>query len=521
MIVDSHNPEFGYELLSSLPYAYYLHTIGKLEGTVSGAGTAPLYYFSPNHKENNIKRHFMNTYKAEKAGVPNCRIHQPELNTAELRFPPYKEIYANEEYKWKKTTVCICNRYNKEWSTNPINYFDLKILDWLFTKLKKDYTIVYFQVDLPEELQDNAHSMKLGDVEFIKNKHPEVKIFRDLIKSSWNETMLKVFANCKHFITMNGGYSIMASYFKGTNIIFSKPGKPQTQELDNKSFWRWYPKIANNRTLHVPSYEELKKKVQSIFVEKQPTINIIIRTSGRPNYFKDCIKSIYNQDYQNYNILVTCDDYNSIKYTRGHNCRVVDVRPIKDTYTRVTKDRPEANSDYGYDFPYNRYINFAQNLINDGYVIILDDDNRFIENFALSKISSKLAKDKLVVWKCKMWDKTLPATNEIKLYNIDSACFAYHISMAKYSDWTQWKRADYRTARNISNHTDVVWMDEELTGMQSLRPGHGTRRDGVKTSTIYCEHLQLGKKKIENVISTDIDGIVEYYNRMGYTTIVK
>ena len=46
--------------------------------------------------------------------------------------------------------------------------------------------------------------------------------------------MLKVFANCSHYITMNGGYSILSSLFQGTNIIYSKPGKPEAKEIKGR-----------------------------------------------------------------------------------------------------------------------------------------------------------------------------------------------------------------------------------------------------------------------------------------------
>ena len=43
MIVNSENVEFGYEMISVIPYAYYLHTISKLTETISGIGSEPIY----------------------------------------------------------------------------------------------------------------------------------------------------------------------------------------------------------------------------------------------------------------------------------------------------------------------------------------------------------------------------------------------------------------------------------------------------------------------------------------------
>ena len=246
MVVDSYNLEFGYEILSAIPHAYELYLKGDLIETKSGFDTEPLYYFSPKHTINEGVRGWHNMNIARRAGLPYTFIHQPEQ--PEKKFPPYKEIYKNKEFKFKKPTLCICNRKNKEWNVEAINFFDDDILDEMFGKLKSKYEIIYFPIAIPKELQDNVDPMPTNDIEVAK-KHG-VKIFSELCENkSWNETLLKVFANCEKYITMNGGYSILASLFSGTNIIYSKKGKVETREIRNGSFWRWYPSLNNVRTL--------------------------------------------------------------------------------------------------------------------------------------------------------------------------------------------------------------------------------------------------------------------------------
>ena len=39
------NPEFGTELALTIPYAYYLHTQGKLDTVITSKGMKPFYYF--------------------------------------------------------------------------------------------------------------------------------------------------------------------------------------------------------------------------------------------------------------------------------------------------------------------------------------------------------------------------------------------------------------------------------------------------------------------------------------------
>ena len=77
MILNSHNIEFGYELISILPYAYHLHKAGILDETISGIDTKCLYCFSKKHTENKEKRSF---YNNKFVNAKNINIHKPDLN---------------------------------------------------------------------------------------------------------------------------------------------------------------------------------------------------------------------------------------------------------------------------------------------------------------------------------------------------------------------------------------------------------------------------------------------------------
>ena len=50
--------EFAFELLAVIPYAYWLHTQGRLDLTVSTADTRCLYYFSKHHEERPVPRRY-------------------------------------------------------------------------------------------------------------------------------------------------------------------------------------------------------------------------------------------------------------------------------------------------------------------------------------------------------------------------------------------------------------------------------------------------------------------------------
>ncbi|TVR41891.1 MAG: glycosyltransferase family 2 protein [Cryomorphaceae bacterium] len=477
MKVNSHNIEFGYELLSAIPYAYELYLSGKLTGTTSGKASEPLYYFSPKHTINPEPRSWYNTPKATGAGIPYTNIHKPNLQPK--AFPPYKEHYANDVFKWDKPTLCICNRANVEWMAGVINYFDAEMLDWLFSNLKDQYEIIYFPIGIPKNIQDNAPPEQVFDDIALAEKHG-VRVFSTLLTSPerWNAVMLQVFANCEHYITMNGGYSILASYFSGQNIIFSKPGKPQCQEITQGSFWRWYPNINDVQTLHVPSYSELKRKVQALYIDKLPTANVIIRTSNRPKAFRYAMQSVLMQDYQNVNIVVTVDDERSDKYTHGYNCRVIPVsQPQRTHRPSNSKDKPEGKRSFGQWFPANDYIAQAQARVK-GYIMFLDDDDKYVRKDAISKVMQQAQKDKLMVWKVQFPNSVIPNGSfgqTPTICDIASIGMCYHSDYIHKSDWTPWKCADYRTAAKWADN-EIIWIDQVLTALQS-QPGRGMRKD--------------------------------------------
>jgi len=514
MIVNSYNQEFGYELLSAVPYAYELYLKGKLTETISAKRSDPLYYFSPKHTINTANRDWVNTRIARLNKLPYTDIHVHER--PELKFPPYKEQFKNDVYKWKKPTLCICNRYNREWGVAPINYFSPEMLEWLFSNIKKSYEIVYFAVDLPEDIQDNAHSMPLNDIEVCR-KH-NIKVFQEIKGKCWNTSLLQVFANCDHYITMNGGYSILASFFEGTNIVYSrKNGANGCREFTYRSFARWYPNHNDQRTVFVESYEALKAKIKAIYIDKLPNANVIVRTSNRPLGFTNCLKSIEVQTYPNINIIVTTDDIFSCGYTRGHDARHLDMSKV--TYIESKKEGEE----FGRPFKCNLYLKEALKRIKEGFVIYLDDDDMFTSKDSVKTIIENAETDKLLIWKVDFNDKILPNGSfgkYIKLFDVTGIGFSHHVKYSHLTDWSEWKRADYRTAKKISDIIPVKWLDAVLTKLQS-KPGNGKRIDLVTNKYNYMKTIrvidpiigQVGKlKRLADPIAAEMvkKGYAEY-----------
>ena len=261
------NPEFGIELALAIPFAYWLHQNNQLDGVVTSKGMKPYYFFCDNVKEEFLSRTIDND--AALVGVPNKWIHHNALSITGKEYhhltadeqekvngvldyskwtsPPYKEYYKNDEFKFNKPVVFITNKYNMEHGHEPMGYFNIKCLYEMFVFLKeKGYTVIYkratnkekeFTIDQNEynSLQQKYYDIQ-ANVEGIGNitdfqlceYFDNVILMDELVNKSkygYNETQLKVMANCDRFISVCGGNAILSSLFKGTTLIYVHTGK--------------------------------------------------------------------------------------------------------------------------------------------------------------------------------------------------------------------------------------------------------------------------------------------------------
>lgn len=476
--INSYNCEFGYELLSVLPYSYHLYKNNQLENTTSAYDTKCLYFFSPNHIETNQKRSWNSVQKLKSINFPNIDIHKKDLDWSKFSPPPLKEYYSNKKITFEKETIVIFNRYNNEWGKRPINFLDLPTLDKLFTYLKKEYQIVYLNLNHDERYFDHLPPIEFDDKKVLKN-HPEVLTFKELQQKyneyTINELQLRIFAGCEKYISSNGGQLILSAYFGGENIIFSKESREHDPNVN--SFYRWYDKLGNGTFHHVNNYTDLLKTVEDKWVQKKPMINILIRTSRRPNYFKECIQSIYEQTFKNWNIIVGIDDKESEPYVQPEKCKLV----YYDFSKYILPPRPN-NNEYGVKFVYNLYINELYKYVKTGYCLILDDDNKLSSKDSLEIISNNIkTDDDLLFWKVKFHNRNVPNNNNFGgppvLLDIDSAGFLFPIS--KKVDWEPFKRGDYRTAKALYKKVkNKIYIDNVLTQTQRKNEaGFGLRDD--------------------------------------------
>lgn len=258
--------EFGPELQFVLPFAYWHYKNGTLKETQSCQHMSEFYYFSPNHKEIFDKRSNEGNYNFE---VPRV-LYSHNYNMKKWLPVPLKEIYKNDVYQFEKPALIIANRYNMEWDGPPISFLSIEMLQFIFDALKDDYTIIYNRPGAQHITMDNSEIYELDEINWIKANYPEVILMHDLYEEnkgkakSFNHLQLMVYANCENFISTHGGTSVLASYFKGTNIILSKQGPEHVFGC----YHTLYPKLSGARIFHAKTDDELKKMIRENFVRK-------------------------------------------------------------------------------------------------------------------------------------------------------------------------------------------------------------------------------------------------------------
>lgn len=191
--------------------------------------------------------------------------------------------------------------------------------------------------------------------------------------------------------------------------------------------------------------------------------NVITRSSGRPNYFAKCVASVRAQKGVDVNHVVGVDDGSSWDYA------------LKEGVSPIMINRINRRSNFGiWSAPYNLYFNYLYRYcVSPGYVVFLDDDDIFCDEFALHKIALRLQNEPkaLVIWKVSFpGGRTVPSYSFGKQpcpRDISGIGFAFSTEMIWAAQWDEVKEADFRVAHKLSLVcSEIVWVDQVLSRVQ-------------------------------------------------------
>jgi hypothetical protein len=177
-----------------------------------------------------------------------------------------------------------------------------------------------------------------------------------------------------------------------------------------------------------------------IIKKKENLLNILIRTTkNRKCYLNKCLNSIKNQNYNNFNIYIHYDDYNCLSYLKDYN-------NIKYYNSNI-----KSSSKY----KYNLYNNFLKNLVNEGYIIYIDDDDCFTHNNVFNLINQNLSENIILNWKFLRPDNIIYSDKNITFGNIASCSICFHSKFKNKSNWIDKQGSDFIFFDNLLKNTDL------------------------------------------------------------------
>jgi hypothetical protein len=195
----------------------------------------------------------------------------------------------------------------------------------------------------------------------------------------------------------------------------------------------------------------------SNFEKKTPLINILTRTGSRKKDFELLNNSINEQTYKNIRHIKSNDNPNCSFL--NNETDIIDVLKCKTL---------------GSGF-YNLYLNKLISEVNDGWIIILDDDSKLIDNSFIERLANEcenLNENEVLIYQVLAWPQkcTLPSNGIIKqkkilFKNIDMACFCGHHSLLKKYNFTAQEGGDYKYLKLIEENDDVKFK------FISMKPG--------------------------------------------------
>lgn len=192
-------------------------------------------------------------------------------------------------------------------------------------------------------------------------------------------------------------------------------------------------------------------------------LNILIRTSYRPNGFKKTLESINQQSYKNIRIIVSYDDERALSYIPEH----------------IEKIRVYKNDDL---FFYDNYCNTLKSMVNCGWFFFLDDGDVLSYPLVLEEIRREVSKQNGLVVQFSRNGKLKPSDKLIKARKIERGkigmpCLVLHHSHKNKADFDGSVGAsDYIWIKEISKKVKLKFRNIVLV--------HCGERDGGKMESI-------------------------------------
>jgi glycosyltransferase involved in cell wall biosynthesis len=205
-------------------------------------------------------------------------------------------------------------------------------------------------------------------------------------------------------------------------------------------------------------------------MEQSPLINILIRTSNRPQQFTRCLESIRSQTYKNVRIIVGIDRASALDYI---------PKGLQAVFLYADNSIP-----YFYDL----YCNYLKLMVTDGWFFFLDDDDTLVSPTVLQQLAEHLTSEHEAII-CQMLRNGVPkpADNYIRKRVIWEGktglpCLVLHSKHKALSGLDGYKAGDYRYIKAVTDQVPTKFIALPLVDA-GIR-GHGKMDPNSPVSNI-------------------------------------
>lgn len=254
------------------------------------------------------------------------------------------------------------------------------------------------------------------------------------------------------------------------------------------------------------------------------TINVLTRTSNRPNGFKQCYDSVRQQTYPNVRHYVSYDNEETFNYISGFD--VIPVAVIKES----NQEKSRVDSEGNLYAPYNLYCNDLLEQVHEGWIMFLDDDDRLFHDGVLNAIVELISKsneDTLYVGRMRFPNGKLTPSKEamecevIRLNDIGSPCVVFHSKYKDEARWDDYKRSDYRFIKQLETKISNIHFTNQIFAQINNFGDFGRQTDvdkqlpasfykskwryyfipkyHIKLGNVYIFHIETYKRFIKKV----------------------
>ncbi len=189
---------------------------------------------------------------------------------------------------------------------------------------------------------------------------------------------------------------------------------------------------------------------------------ILLRTSNRPKFFKNCMDSIKAQDYPKIVTIVHSDDVKD-KYVTG------------DIIIRAERE-PKSKGNA----PYNLYNNTLLQAIPDdkqGYYFFVDDDDMYYDSTVISKAMKSAKRDCINVVKVQRWNETIWPKTWRGQKSFQTECFFLHTDHKNRALWWAQKGGDHYYSKQLTGQLQINWIEDLIICKAQEGKGNGKRFD--------------------------------------------